>query len=174
MFIQVFVSNVTIQCDPASDTSFRAAQILAANSSSFLSALKALPVLGVSGNILIGEMITVSEQMGWPAWGSPPIMLAQGTSLTISSQTGYALMDFTMMADRIVVPPPGILRISNILATNLCTWRPKVGPTGVTVYMAFMLFPFYHNWDRNATRAMYVKNTAMIVPRTELEMLIYW
>ena len=116
----------------------------------------------------------MSEQIGWPAWGSHPIMLAQGTSLTISSQTGYALMDFTMMADRIVVPPPGIIRISNILATNLCTWRPQVGPSGVTVYIAFLLFPFYHNWNRNATRAMYVKNSAVIVPRTELEMMIYW
>ena len=75
--LQVFVSNVTIQCDQASDASFKAAQILATNSSLFLSAVKALSALGVSGNILVGGLITMSEQTGWPAWGSHPIMLTQ-------------------------------------------------------------------------------------------------
>ena len=75
--LQVFVSNVTIQCDQASDASFKAAQILATNSSIFLCAVKALSVLGVSGNILVGGQITMSEQTGWPPWGSHPIMLAQ-------------------------------------------------------------------------------------------------
>lgn len=144
------------------------------SSSAFLSAVQALSSLGSSGNITVEGIITVSERTGWPAWGSTPILLAKGASLTISSQTGLSLIDFTMMSDRIVLVPPGILYLNNILAVNLCTFQASVGLFDVKVYLTYPIFPIWHSWSRNATRALYVKNSAVLVPRTELQMMIYW
>ena len=123
---------------------------------------------------MVEGQITVSELTGWPAWGKTPIILAQGASLTIGSQTGNAIMDFTMMSDRLVVPPPGTVHLTNIKAANLCTFSATVGLSNVTAYLTFTLFPIWHSWSRTSTRTLYVKSSELLIPRGELQMMTYW
>ena len=88
--------------------------MLVLDSPSFRTAILSLSQLNVSGSLLVEGVVTVSNETGWSLWPDPPITMGPGTSvLNVSSQTGKGLIDFTMMADKVLVPGPG--KLGNVM-----------------------------------------------------------
>lgn len=141
--ITVSFSNVTIICSQSSDASFSAAQAVAMDSSSFLSAIKALASIGLTSRILVEGTVTVSNETGWKEWPELGIYMGINAALQVVSQSGQGLIDFRMAADRIILPG-GILYLDNMKFVNLCTTEISNG--GFTYFFSLCTFGFTHNW----------------------------
>ena len=61
-----------------------------------------------------------------------------------------------------------------MMFVNLCTVNAAVGAGGANVLLAGLIYGFTHNWSRNGTRALYAKNSVLLVPREEVQMMTYW
>ena len=147
----VHLSNVTLQCDPDSDASFSAASAVAIDSPTFLSAVRALSLLGLNASLMVEGPVRVSNETGWPLWPKPGFYMGDGASLHIGSETGRGVIDFAMNADRIILPyvmtenTPGCLYINNLKFVNLCTTTFPLGPLG-TFFPSMYIFGIEHSW----------------------------
>jgi hypothetical protein len=68
----------------------------------------------------------------------------------------------------------GVVRLNNMMFVNLCTVPVTIGASLETnALLSGVVFGFDHEWSRSI-RALYAKNSVMLVPRSELEMMTYW
>ena len=148
--VTVRLTNVTLQCELGTDASFSAATATITDSPTFLSAVRALALLGLDSRIMVEGPVLVSNETGWPLWPQAGIIMGDGTSLSVSSETGRGVIDFAMNADRIILPyaitqSPGHLYINNLKLVNLCTtYVPLVGAS--KFYLSMYAFGFEHSW----------------------------
>ena len=148
--ISIRLSNVTLQCDQSTDASFSAATATATDSPTFLSAARAIALLGLDGRLMVEGLVVVSNDTGWPLWPQAGIIMGDGANLHISSETGMGIIDFDMNADRIYLPwtaiaHPGRLYVSNLKFVNLCTTYINLTP-GSMFYLSLYTFGFDHAW----------------------------
>ena len=147
--VSVHLSNVTLQCDPDTDASFSAATAVAVDSPTFLSAVRALSLLGLDGRLMVEGLVVVSNETGWPLWPQAGIIMGNGADLHICSETGRGVIDFAMNADRIILPyttaQPGRFFIDNIKFVNLCTTFFPFA-FGNILYFSLYVFGLEHSW----------------------------
>ena len=144
----VHLSNVTLQCDPDTDASFSAATAVAIDSPTFLSAVRALSLLGLDARLMVEGLVVVSNETGWPLWPRAGIIMGDGADLHIGSETGRGVIDFSMNADRIILPytvvQPGHLHIDNLKFVNLCA---TIFPLALgNMFPSLYIFGFEHSW----------------------------
>ena len=145
----VHLSNVTLQCDPDTDASFSAATAVAIDSPTFLSAVRALSLLGLDARLMVEGLVVVSNETGWPLWPQAGIIMGDGAALHIGSETGRGVIDFAMNADSIILPytiaQPGRLYIDNLKFVNLCTTTFPLVLMG-NIFLSLYIFGFGHSW----------------------------
>ena len=115
------VSNLTLMCDRADDTEFIAAHALALTSADFFAVASALALLGVNGSVDIEGAVAVSSATGWPTWPELGPIMGTGMTLALRSQTGRGSIQFSMNADRLVIPLGSILLENLLLIRNVPT-----------------------------------------------------
>ncbi|GAX73134.1 hypothetical protein CEUSTIGMA_g587.t1 [Chlamydomonas eustigma] len=167
--VSVSVSNVTLVCSPAVDATFKTAVATVNTSLSFKTAMAALFNLNFSGTIYLNSNVNASYESGWPLDG---VELSPGSGLTLTSTDGSAnrVLDFQMSAN-VIQLTDAAANISNLTLVNLCSTIFYITPQ-ISTATSFLLGALNVNWT--GTKYLNMNNNQLIVPRQEMQSLVYW